>query len=119
MSQGRTRVDMYLRVCTRECDSLTYAGSGRIVIMWVMLNPRITPGPMLKASLIYRIGDKRIVNIPMVIGDTYLTLHCGTEYAVNTSSSTYASINIEALTRVLSRRWVFVNHSNSRLRHSN
>lgn len=60
-----------------------------LLIIWAALNWRITPGSMLKASLICHVGDKHVVNIPMVIANVHLTLRYGSERMVNTSSSTY------------------------------
>lgn len=56
-----------------------------LLIMWVVLNSRITPGSMLKASLICHVGDKRVVNIPMAIANVHLTLRYGSKRMVNTS----------------------------------
>lgn len=50
------------------CTYVLSKGSGYIVNNVDNTEFRITPGPMLKASLICHVEDKGIVNIPMAIG---------------------------------------------------
>lgn len=76
-------VCMYICVVQQEVDIL--------LIMWIILSSRITPGPMLKASLICHVGDKGIVNIPIVKGVHLTLLYTIQEHMVNTSSSTCTS----------------------------
>lgn len=65
-------------MCVRVCVSSVYMQQEvDVLLMWVVLNSRITPRSMLKASLICHVGDKRVVNIPMVIANVHLTLRYG------------------------------------------